>query len=113
MDRNAVLTATAIGLIAQVAMVVAGHYIPFIKEKGFAIGGMAISLAAGLIYARLAAGTWGGALLGGAVSGGVCAFIGIVLCVALKDAPTMVLALGTASSTVTGLIGGAIGRWFG
>ncbi len=113
MNRDSIITATAIGLALQLAMVVIGHYVPAIREKGFAIGGMFFSLVAGLLYARMAQAGWGGALMGGAVAGGVCAILGIAVSVALGDVPPMILAMGTAASAVTGLIGGAVGKLIG
>jgi hypothetical protein len=113
MNRDNLLIATAVGLILQLAMVVAGHYMPAIRDKGFAIGGMFFSLAAGFLYARMAQAGWGGALGGGAITGGVCAILGIAVSVALKDVPSQILLLGTAASVVTGLIGGAIGKLIG
>ncbi len=109
---NALFTATAIGTVAQLAMVIAGHFVPFIKEKLFALGGMAISLVAGLIYALMAGGGWGDSLLGGALAGGVCALIGIVVSFLMKDVPAPVIVFGTIGSAVTGAVGGAIGRLF-
>ena len=109
-DRKAILAATAIGLTAQIAMVVVGHYVPFIRDKVFALGGMTISLVTGFLYVRMARGTWSNALAGGAFAGGACALFGIALCVALKDAPANVLVIGTASSVVTGLIGATVRR---
>jgi hypothetical protein len=113
MNKDTLIIATAIGLILQLAMVVVGHYVPAIREKGFAIGGMFFSLVAGLIYARMAQSGWGGALGGGAVAGGVCAILGIAVSVMLKDVPAMILILGTTASVVTGLIGGAVGKLIG
>ncbi len=110
MNKDSLIIATTIGLILQLAMVVAGHYVPAIREKGFAIGGMFFSLVAGLCYARMAQTGWTGAIGGGAIAGGVCAILGIAVSVALKDAPAQILVLGTAASAVTGLIGGAVGR---
>lgn len=110
MSRESLIVATAIGLILQLIMVVAGHYVPAIRDKGFAIGGMLISLIAGIVYARLAAAGWSGALGGGAVAGGVCAILAIAVSVTLKDVPAQILAVGTLASVITGLIGGATGR---
>lgn len=113
MNWNALLVATAIGTVAQVAMVIAGHYSATIRDKVFMIGGMAISLVAGLIYVLMTAGGWGDALIGGAIAGGVSALIGIVVSVVLGDTATAILAIGTISSAVTGLVGGAIGKLIG
>src|ERR1700722_13335405 len=112
LGRDGLIIATTVGLILQFLMVVAGHYSAPVKAS-FAIGGMAFSLLAGLLYVRLAPGGWAGACLGGAIAGGVCAVIGIAVSVSLKDVPTQILWLGTSASVVTGLIGGAIGKVIG
>jgi hypothetical protein len=110
MNKESLIIATAVGLVLQLAMVVAGHYLPAIREKGFAVGGMFFSLVAGLVYARLAQDGWAGACGGGAIAGGVCAILAIAVSVTLKDVPPQILAIGTLSSTITGLIGGAVGK---
>jgi hypothetical protein len=105
-SRGAALTATAIGTALQLAMIAAGHYVPFIKTYGFAVGGMAISLVAGVIYARLAAARRAHAAGRGAIVGGLCALIGIAASVALRDTPPAILVFGTLASAVTGALGG-------
>jgi len=74
----------------------------------FAIGGMAISLVAGVLYARAARVARGPAALNGAIAGGACALIGIAISYLFGDVPAAVLGFGTASSAVTGAIGGAV-----
>jgi hypothetical protein len=69
---------------------------------------MLISLIAGGLYARSAAGSKGAAAGGGALVGGLCALIGIIVSVVLGDTEPMILAIGTLSSAVTGLIGGLV-----
>jgi hypothetical protein len=110
MNVQALLVAAGAGLAAQLAMVIAGHYVAFIKDNVFAIGGMVISLAAGLLFARLAGAGWSGSLLGGLIAGGLCALLGIAVSVGLKDTAVMILAVGTCGSGVAGLIGGAVGK---
>ncbi|PZN96670.1 MAG: hypothetical protein DCF31_02435 [Alphaproteobacteria bacterium] len=108
MDRAALVRATVIGTILQVAMVVAGHFLPALRDPGFAIGGMALSALAGWLYARTAPrSAWGPALGGGAIAGGVCALIGIGVSVLLGDVPASLLALGTTASAAMG-VGGAV-----
>jgi len=109
MNKENLLIATTIGLILQLLMVVAGHYMPPVKAK-FAVGGMLISLIAGAIYIRLEQQGWQGALLGGAIAGGVCALLAIAVSVSLKDVPAMVLVIGTLGSVVAGLVGGGIAK---
>ena len=114
MNQRSLTIAAGIGTVAQVAMVVAGHSNPSVAAL-FAVGGMGISLLAGVAYAWLArtdAPTLGALATGGAVAGGVCAFIGILVSRLLGDVPTSLLLLGTISSVVTGAIGGAIGKLF-
>ena len=109
MNKENLLIATTVGLILQLLMVVAGHYLPPVKAK-FAFGGMLISLIAGALYIRLEQQGWQGALVGGAIAGGVCALLAIAVSVSLKDVPAMILVMGTAASVVTGLVGGAIAK---
>ena len=110
MTARHLLIATLIGAAAQLVMVLAGHFMPMVREHGFAIGGMLISAAAAALYVRRAKGGWGPSLLGGAIAGGACALIGIAPSVALGDTPATILLLGTLASTVAGVIGGALGK---
>jgi hypothetical protein len=109
MNMKTFARVTLVATAAQVGMVVAGHYSPAVAG-GFALGGMAISLFAGLFYARLAANAWPSSLIGGLLAGAACAFLGIGVSVLLGDVPPSLLAFGTAGSAVAGLIGGAAGK---
>jgi hypothetical protein len=108
--NQTLIIATGVGLVAQLAIVLSGHYVAFIKTNVFAIGGMVISLLAGLMFAKLAAQGWTPSLVGGLVAGGACALLGIAVSVALKDTAPMILVVGTLGSAVAGLIGGAVGK---
>ena len=109
---RALLIASAIGTALQTAMVVAGHSNRSIA-KLFAVGGMSLSLVAGVIYAVLARGEpTGSAVVGGVLAGAICALIGIAVSYFLGDVPATLLALGTLSSAVTGAIGGWLGSRF-
>jgi hypothetical protein len=109
---RALLISTVIGTILQTAMVIAGHSNRSIA-KLFAVGGMSLSLIAGVLYAMLARGdATGSAVVGGILAGAVCALIGIAVSYAFKDVPASLLALGTLSSAVTGAIGGWLGSRF-
>lgn len=113
LDAKSLVVATAIGTVLQVAMVVAGHSNAGVA-KLFAVGGMGLSLIAGLIYAwRAHPAVMSDALAGGTVAGAACALLGILVSFLLGDVPASLLALGTISSAVTGAIGGAIGRAIG
>jgi len=109
MDRNNLMMATGAATLLQVLMVVVGHWVEPVKGM-YLWGGLAISAAAGIAYAWRARPGWVWALLGGLVSGGVCALLGILVSFLLGDVPAMILLVGTLSSAVTGVIGGAIGK---
>lgn len=110
MDRKALWNAAAVGTAGQLVMVVAGHFVPVVKDHVFAVGGMIVSLAAAVLFVRLERGGWSSSLIGGAIVGGVCALVGILVSAALGDVPLVVVAFGTCASTVAGLVGGALGR---
>lgn len=111
--RSALVFATAVGTALQLAMVLAGHWVVAVADF-FGLLGVAISLAAGWLYAARVPGLGAGAAAGGgAVAGGVCAFLGIVVSWLLGDVTATILAFGTASSAVTGALGGLAGRALG
>jgi hypothetical protein len=117
LSSPALLRATALGTVLQVAMVLTGHSVVAVAQL-FAILGMSLSLVVGVAYALWAAagpesrsGAWAAA--GGAVAGGACALIGIAVSVALGDVPAAVLGFGTAGSAVTGALGGLLGAALG
>ena len=104
---------TAVGTVLQLAMVVAGHYVPAIKGQ-FMVGGLSISAVAGLLYSLWSkGGSPAAAVKGGAIAGGGSAFLGILVSNLLKDVPAAVLGFGTAGSVVTGIVGGFLGRFLG
>jgi hypothetical protein len=109
-DNTALLRATVVGTVVQVAMVVIGHFVPWVAFHVFMFGGMGISALAGGLYAHDVAKGYGVAALGGAIAGGVCALLGIAVSVILHDTQPNILALGTVSSVVTGAVGGVIGQ---
>ena len=109
MDRKALVVATGVGLLLQLAMVIAGHYSAGVQDL-FAAGGMGFSLIAGLVFVWLARAGWRSDLLGGALAGGACALLGIAASVVLGDVPAELLAFGTLASVITGGIGGGIGK---
>ncbi len=107
---SSVVTPTLIGTGLQLLMVIAGHFSPTVAQ-GFAAGGMAISAVAGLLAGRSGPpASFGMAAGHGAVAGGVCAFVGILMSYLLGDVTAAVLAFGTAGSAMAGAIGGVVGR---
>lgn len=110
MNTQALARATAIGTALQVAMVLAGHFIPALRDPGFAIGGMAFSALAGWLYGRSTRAGWADNLIGGAIAGGFSALVGIGVSVMLGDVPASLLLLGTSASVATGIIGAALAK---
>jgi hypothetical protein len=111
LNPRALRLAVLLGTVLQVAMVLAGHSNPSVAGL-FAVGGMSISLIAGLAYAMWARGSSAAALaVGGLIAGALCALIGIFVSYMLGDVPMSLLALGTISSAVTGALGGWAGRF--
>ena len=101
---------TLIGTALQLLMVITGHFSPAVAAL-FASMGMGISGVAGVLAGRTGpSASWGSAAGRGAIAGGVSAFVGILVSYLLGDVPAPVLGFGTAASTVTGAIGGLIGR---
>jgi len=111
MNAKVLLWATAAGTLLQLAMVLAGHYLRPV-QSGFLVGGLLFSAIAGALYAKLATGSLSTDLVAGLITGGLCAFVGILVSFLLGDVPAAILAFGTGSSAVTGLVGAAITRPF-
>ncbi len=110
MSRSALLNATLVGTVLQLAMVLSGHYNKGVANL-FAVLGVTISLVAGLLFALWAKQpTLGSSALGGLLAGGLCALLGILVSYFLGDVTASILVLGTLSSAVTGAIGGAVGH---
>jgi len=108
--ERSILGPTLIGTALQLLMVAVGHYSPAVQGI-FAAGGMGISGLAGVLAAlgsRPA--SLGSAAAKGALAGGICAFVGILVSHLLGDVPAAVLGFGTAGSAVTGAIGGLVGK---
>ena len=101
---------TLIGTGLQLAMVIAGHLNPSVANL-FAPGGMTISAVAGALAALASRPASLGSAAGrGAAAGGISAFVGILVSYLLGDVSPAVLGFGTASSAVTGALGGLVGK---
>jgi hypothetical protein len=105
---RALQRAILVGTVLQLVMVLSGHWVAAVAAL-FAVVGMAISLLAGWLASFWGSSRGGRAALDGALAGGVCALIGIVVSYLLGDVPIGVIAFGTVSSAVTGALGGWLG----
>jgi hypothetical protein len=109
---RALLAATIVGTVLQVAMTTLGHTNPAIRGA-FAAGGMGISFIAGILYVVISTEVLlRDNVIGGAIAGAVCAFVGILVSVVLGDVPMSLLLTGTVFSALTGALGGWVGRLF-
>jgi hypothetical protein len=108
----ALAKATALGTVAQLAMVLLGHRNP---DGGmFALLGTTIAGFTGFAYPFLRRGIpMGDAAGGGAAAGGIAAVIGIVVSHLLGDVPLATTAIGGGMSALAGAIGGVIGQRLG
>ena len=111
MNMQRLIAASLIGSILQIAMVVAGHWLPAVRGA-FMFGGLGLSLVAGAIYVLGGQTSLRSAAAGGTIAGAVSAFAGIAVSCLLGDVAPSLLLLGTSGSAVTGLIGGLIARPF-
>ena len=109
MNTRTLTTSLAIFTVLQLAMVLAGHWIPMVKDSLFAPLGTFLSLLGGFEFARRARPGIGNGVVGGLVVGGLSGLIGIIVSYVLGDVPVSTLWIGTAASVVGGLIGGAVG----
>ncbi len=109
MNLRELVAATAIGTVAQIAMVLIGHYVPSFRGV-YMWGGLGLSLVAGFLYARAAGDGWLMALLGGLAAGAICAALGILVSWLLGDVPAKLILLGTTGSAVFGVLGAVAGK---
>lgn len=112
MNPKAIVSTLIIFTVLQLAMVLAGHWVPFVKVNLFAPLGTVISLVGAIWYVRAARPAWTWAVVGGAIVGGVSALIGILISYGLGDVPVETLFIGTGASAVAGAVGGAVMRLF-
>ena len=108
--RNALLTATAVGTVLQILMVVAGHLHPEVAAL-FGPLGTALSLLAGVLYALLSREAVRPAAVGGAIAGAACGVLGVLVSFALGDVPALVFLIAAVSGIVAGALGGAAGAF--
>ena len=112
MNTRVLATNLAIFTGLQLAMVLAGHWIPYVKDSLFAPLGTFIALLGGVAYARAARPAMGWAVLGGALVGGLPALIGIAVSWRLGDVDQSTLFAGTSASIIAGFVGGVVARMF-
>ena len=111
MNTKLLVQALVVATVLQLAMVLSGHWVEFIKNQ-FATVGVAISIVGAIHYVRAARPSWAWAGLGGAIVGGLSALIGILVSYLLGDVTADILYIGTGASTVAGAVAGLVMRLF-
>lgn len=97
------------GVVLQLAMVVAGHFVDAVLMLS-GILGTVIPLVLGLWYGSAEPVDYKEASKGGFLIGITGAFIGVLAAIFMGDQPWMLLSFAPVSSGVTGVIGSVIGR---
>ena len=109
MDRAALVIAAGWGVIAQLLLAAAGHFIGFFAEELLFIAGVLIAVGTGAIYVRKAP-TTTLPLMGGAAAAAVGAFAGALLSLLLGDVGAIMLLLGPLGAALAGSAGAAFAR---
>jgi hypothetical protein len=109
-DLRVFIRAASVGIVLQIALMVAAHVLLLIEPQGFLLGGMTISAVAGYLYAMDTGKGYFTSATMAAIIGGISALIGLAVSIALQDAPTRVVPLFTTICVVTGAVGGLFGQ---
>jgi general stress protein CsbA len=99
-----------VGIVLQLALAAASHYVAYIARYYFLFGGMMISATAGYLYGMGSGKGYFSGATGGAVVGGLCALIGVGASVLMHDAARTAIPLFTAICVLTGAVGGLFGQ---
>jgi general stress protein CsbA len=102
--------ATIVGIVLQLVLMGAAHFIPYVAQHIFLFGGMMISATAGYLYGMDTGKGYFTSATGGAIAGGFCALVGVGASVMLRDAAETVIPLFIAICVFTGAVGGLFGQ---
>lgn len=108
MNSKAFIQALIVATVLQLAMILTGHWVAFVKDNLFAALGTGLSIAGALMYVLTARPGWLKGGIGGGIIGGVSALIGIIVSVMLGDTAESILLIGTVSGLVGGGVAGAV-----
>ena len=109
-DTSLLWRAMLVGTILQIAVVVLGHFIPFISLHASLFAVMFISGLAGLFYARDLDRGWALGTLGSIIAGTGCAIIGVAFAVAIGDKPASLIGFVMVASLLSSAAGGPFGQ---
>jgi hypothetical protein len=109
-DLKILTRAFITGTVLQVVLILLCHVSPWIMQHAFMFAGMMISATAAYLYAMDSGRGYFPGSTAGAIVGGACGFIGLVLMVALGDNRQIVIPCGTAICVLCGAVGGIFGQ---
>lgn len=109
-DGKLIQRVTIVGVVLQIALAIAGHYVDRVAANAYEFSAMMIAGAAGLLYAREFAKGYARGAFGGAIAGGTCGIIGICAANILGAAPFLALPIAAAVMILIGAIGGLFGQ---
>jgi hypothetical protein len=109
-DNRALIRAVLVGVVLQVSFVLIAHFSVWIETHALLFAGMMTSATVGYLYAREVSKGYAKGACGGAIAGGLCAFIGIGLCVLLGDMTGQMFLVRGLISVLTGAVGGIYGQ---
>ena len=109
-DNKALQRAIFVGTLLQIVFVLIAHFSAWIETHALLFAGMMTSATVGYLYAQEVAKGYARGAYGGAIAGGLCAFIGIALSVLLGDMTGGMLLVRDLVSILTGAVGGIYGQ---
>jgi hypothetical protein len=109
-DNEALQRAIFVGTLLQIVFVLIAHFSVWIETHALLFAGMMTSATVGYLYAQEVAKGYALGAYGGAIAGGLCAFIGIALSVILGDMTGEMLVVRDLISILTGAVGGIYGQ---
>jgi len=109
-DNRALQRAILVGTFLQVIFVLIAHFSVWIETHALLFAGMMTSATVGYLYAQEVAKGYAKGAYGGAIAGGLCAFIGIAVSVLLGDMTGRMLVTRDLISILTGAVGGIYGQ---
>jgi hypothetical protein len=108
-DLNILKRALFVGIVIQVALILAGYVWPWLRPA-LLFACMVTAAVAGLLYARdLARGFLAG-MLGGAMAGAGCGLVAVAGASFLHEQPEIYIPYGVMVMMLTGAVGGVFGE---
>jgi len=109
-DNRALQRAILVGTLLQIVFVLIAHFSVWIEANALLFAGMMTSATVGYLYAQEVAKGYALGAYGGAIAGGLCAFIGIAASVLLGDMTARMLLVRGLICILTGAVGGIYGQ---